>query len=71
MKLVKYHGKSSECLENFPTDTSRSHEGAIHLWPGRVVDITDDEYAYIKGQRPSLAKRLLVLRSQNESMSRN
>lgn len=62
MKLVKYQGRSPECLEGFPTDTERSVKGALHLRPGRTLEITDDEYAYVKANRPDLMRSLVVLR---------
>lgn len=67
MKIVKYQGRSHAYLENFPSDTSRLSDGAIHLWPGRVVDMSHDEYAYVKGQYPSIARNLIVLRQSKES----
>ena len=62
MKLIKYQGKLPEHIEGFPSDTERSVEGALHLRPNRTVELTDDEFAYIKANRPDLSKSLVVLR---------
>ena len=63
MKLVKYQGLSPECLEGFPKDCERSKQGALHLRPGRTMELTDDEYAFIKAQRPDVCRECVVLRS--------
>lgn len=62
MKLIKYQGRLPECVEGFPEDCERSVEGSLHLRPGQTVELTDDEYAHIKAQRPTLAKDVIVLR---------
>lgn len=62
MKLIKYQGRLPECVEGFPEDCERSVEGSLHLRPGQTVELTDDEYAHIKAQRPALAKDVIVLR---------
>lgn len=63
MKLVKYQGKHPECVEGYPADTERSVKGATHLRPDAVVELTDDEYAYLKANREDLARCLVLLRS--------
>lgn len=63
MKLVKYQGKCPECVEGYPEDTERSAKGATHLRPDSALELTDDEYAYIKANRPDLARCLVILRS--------
>lgn len=65
MKLIKYQGRLPECVEGFPEDCERSqpeYKGSLHLRPGQTVELTNDEYAHIKAQRPELAKNLIVLR---------
>lgn len=64
MKLIKYQGRLPECVEGFPEDCERSvsDKGSLHLRPGQTVELTNDEYAHIKAQRPDLAKNLIVLR---------
>lgn len=62
MKLIKYQGRLPECLEGFPQDCERSVEGSIHLRPGQTVELTDDEFAHIKTNRPKMTKDLVVLR---------
>ena len=62
MKLVKYQGIHPECLEGFPEDCDRSKESALHLRPGRTMLLTDDEYAFIKAQRPDVCENCVVLR---------
>ena len=63
MKLVKYQGIHPECIEGFPEDCERSRKGSLHLRPGRTLELTDDEYAHLKAQRPDLARGCVVLRS--------
>ena len=48
MKDVKYMGKNPEYIDGFPEDCARSCEGAIHLMPGSLKSITDDEFNFIK-----------------------
>ena len=55
MKLLKYQGRNAAYIEGFPSDTERSVKGAIHLRPDYTVELTDDEYAYIKANRPGIA----------------
>lgn len=62
MKLIKYQGRLPECAEGFPEDCERSVEGSIHLRPGQTIELSDDEYAHVKAQRPDLAKNFVVLR---------
>lgn len=64
MKLVKYQGQVPECIEGFPEDSKRSMEGALYLRPGQTATLTDDEYAYIKVNRPDISKNLVLLRSE-------
>jgi len=66
MKLVMYQGKSPVCVEDFPSDSERSVKGALHLRPGRSLELTDDEYAYIMANRQDLKKDLVLLRDKSE-----
>lgn len=71
MKLVKYQGRSPDCIEGFPEDCSRNEKSAavksaLHLRPGQVMELTDDEYAFIKAQRPDLSKNLVLLRDEKD-----
>jgi hypothetical protein len=65
MKLLKYQGRLPECVEGFPEDCERSSEkkGSLHLRPGQTIEMTDDEYAFIKANRPDLGKNLVLLRA--------
>lgn len=62
MKLVKYQGRLPDCVEGFPEGCERSSEGALHFHTGKTADLTDDEFAHIKVQRPDVAANLVVLR---------
>lgn len=65
MKLVKYQGRLPVCVEGFPEDSDRvKKETSLHLRPGQTVTVTDDEYAFIKANRPDLSKSLVVLRDK-------
>ena len=69
MKLVKYQGRSPDCIEGFPEDCVRNEKSsqvksALHLRPGQVIEMTDDEYAFVKAQRPELSKHLVLLRDE-------
>lgn len=65
MKLVKYQGRLPVCVEGFPEDSDRVKKGtALHLRPGQTVTLTDDEYAFVKAQRPDLSKSLVILRDK-------
>lgn len=61
-KLIKYQGKLPVCVEGFPEDTTRSYDGALHLRPSQVVEVTDDEYAFLKANRPDVSKFVVLLR---------
>ena len=63
MKLLKYQGDIPICVEGFPSDTERSVKGSIHLLPSKTIQLTDDEYAYIKANRDDISKKLIILRS--------
>jgi hypothetical protein len=63
MKLIKYQGKLPVCVEGFPEDAERSKDGALHLRPGQTIELTADEYAYIKANRVDLEKQIVLLRS--------
>lgn len=64
MKLIKYQGRLPECVEGFPEDCERSggKKGALHMRPGQTVEMTDDEYAFVKAHKPELAKNMVLLR---------
>jgi len=62
MKLIKFQGRLPECVEGFAEDAERSCEGALHLRPGQTAELTDDEYAHLKAQRPEVAKDVVLLR---------
>lgn len=62
MKLVKYQGRLPDCVEGFPEECERSSEGSLHFHTGKTADLTDDEFAHIKVQRPDVAANLIVLR---------
>lgn len=50
MKMVKirYSGRQKEYLEFPAEDCKRSCKGSIHLQPGAIKEISQDEYAYIQ-----------------------
>lgn len=59
MKLALFQGPAPVCVEGFPDDAERSVKGSLHLRPKQTVELTDDEYAYIKANRPDVSKHLV------------
>jgi len=59
MKLIKYQGRIPVCIEDFPEDAQRCCEGALHLRPSQTHELSDDEFAYVKANRPDVKYVLL------------
>ncbi len=55
MIKLKYAGRYPGYLDGFPEDCKRSCKGAIHLLPGRIKEVTKDEWDYIKKAYPELS----------------
>jgi len=54
MIKVQYLGLSPVDVEGFPKGTERMKQGAIHLKPNKVYQLSDGEFAFIKKLRPDL-----------------
>ena len=60
MQIV-YQGPTPVTVEGFPDDAKRSCVGALYLFPRRPKELTTDEYAWIKANRPDVAPQLVKL----------
>jgi len=54
MIKVQYLGMSPEDVGGFPAGIERTFEGALHLKPRKVFELTEEEYAHVKKVRPDL-----------------
>jgi len=68
MKRVKYSGKSPEYIDGFPDGCKRSCKGAIHLLPGAVRELTEDEIEFIKGLPQKVALAVLPAEKSRRAM---
>lgn len=54
MIKVQFLGLSPECIDGFTAIGKRTFEGALHLKPSSVYDISEEEFEHVKKIRPDL-----------------
>lgn len=59
-------GIEIEQIDDFPAEIKRSFEGSMHIRPGGVYQVNDDELAHLEGSHADLIERV-IRRTKNEA----
>ena len=54
MVKIQFLGSSPEYVEGFPAKLERTFDGALHLKPKKVCEISESEFEFVKKLRPDL-----------------
>ncbi|MGE3680122.1 MAG: hypothetical protein AB7G93_00255 [Bdellovibrionales bacterium] len=63
---VQFLGDHPVFVDGFPKDCDRSIQGALHLYPRRLIEITAAELSYLKDKRADVFKLLKVTPTPRE-----
>lgn len=61
MNRIQYMGDSPAFVDDFSKSCERSCTGSLHLFPKRLVKVTDDELEHLKKKRKDIFRSIRVL----------
>jgi len=61
MNRIQYMGDSPAFVDDFSKSCERSCKGSLHLFPKRLVKVTNDELEHLKTERKDIFKSIRVL----------
>lgn len=61
MNRIQYMGDSPAFVDDFAKGCERSCKGSLHLFPKRLLKVTDDELEHLKSKRKDIFRNIKVL----------